>query len=186
MSRFPERLETERLVLRPPTEADREELLETVTASYSELNEWLPFAKGPYGPDEAAKWIEDSARKRAAETDHGVLLLLKPTGQIVGTAGLHARDWDVPKFEIGYWLHTGFTGHGYATEAARELARYAFENLGARRVVIRADDRNQGSWAIAERLGFEWEATLKSASRSNAGELVDLRVYALFDVAKLR
>ena len=186
MSRFPERLETERLVLRPPTEADQEGLLEAVTASYSELNEWLAWAKVPYGPDEAAKWIEDSARRRAAETVYGVLLVLKPSGQIVGTVALHALDWNVPEFELAYWLHTGFTGHGYATEAARELARYAFGNLGARRVVIRADDRNQGSWAIAERLGFEWEATLKSDGRSNAGELMDLRVYALFDVAKLR
>ena len=186
MSRFPERLETERLVLRPPTEADQEGLLEAVTASYSELNEWLEWAKEPYGPDKAAKWIEDSARMRAAETECGVLLLLKPTGRIVGTGTLKAPDWDVPSFEVGYWLHTDHTGHGYATEAARELARHAFEDLGAKRVFLDIDDRNQGSWAIAERLGFEWEATLKSESRNNAGDLRDVRIYAMFDVEKLR
>ena len=186
MSRFPERLETDRLVLRPPTEADQEELLEAVTASFSELNEFLDWAKAPYGPDKAAKWIEDSARGRAGETIYGVVLALKPTGRIVGTGSLKAPDWNVPKFEVGYWLHTGFTRRGYATEAARELTRYAFEDLDAKRVWLDIDDRNEGSKAIAERLGFEWEATIKSDSRNNAGELRDVRIYAMFDVEKLR
>ena len=91
----------------------------------------------------------------------------------------------VPSFEIGYWIHTAHAGQGYVTEAARALAILAFDGLGSRRVEIRMVENNQRSRAVAGRLGFEWEATLKSHRRDNLGQLIGTRLYAMFDGGQL-
>ncbi len=185
MSRFPDQLETDRLILRPPTPADGQELIAAIAASFAELTEWMPWAKKPYGEDEFAAYLKLAQTELEEEAAYHVLLALKSSGRIVGGSSLFA-NWDVPKFEIGYWLLSAFVGHGYASESARALIGLAFETLGAKRVQITMDDRNEPSWAVAERLGFEWEATLRNDALDNAGELRDTRIYAMFDPARLR
>ena len=91
-----------------------------------------------------------------------LLLFLKGTGTLVGSSGLHRIDWEVPKFEIGYWCRTGFTGRGYVTEAVRGISAFAFDVLGARRVEIRCDSRNLPSARGAERAGFRLEGELRN------------------------
>jgi RimJ/RimL family protein N-acetyltransferase len=49
------------------------------------------------------------------------------------------------------------SGHGYATEAARELIRVGFEHYRLRRVVADLDERNDRSRALCERLGMRQE-----------------------------
>jgi RimJ/RimL family protein N-acetyltransferase len=51
-------------------------------------------------------------------------------------------------------------GDGYATEAATELLRFTFEELGLHRAVARIDASNAASIALAERLGMRREAHL--------------------------
>ncbi len=184
--RFPEQLETERLILRPPALADAERLLAAVTASYPELHQWMEWAKAPYGLDEAQAFCAAAARQAQEERSYPVLLTRKPSGRIVGASGFESVDWSVPKFGIGYWVRTDCVGLGYASEATRALTRLAFETLDAKRVQITMDDRNTRSWAVAERLGLEWEATLKAHARDNAGELRTTRIYAMFDAGQLR
>ena len=96
------------------------------------------------------------------------------------------RDEAVPSFEIGYWVHTGHTGRGYATEAAEALTRLAFEDGGARRVEARMDERNRRSQTVAQRLGYELEGSLKSHRRDNEGRLSSTLIYAMIDLRALR
>ena len=98
---------------------------------------------------------------------------------------MKAVDWNVPRFEIGYWVRRRFEGQGYVTEAADAIARFAFGALGARRVEIRMDDRNERSWRVAERLGFRLEGVLRNESREGGG-LRDTRIYAVTDVSELK
>ena len=97
---------------------------------------------------------------------------------VVGGGGLHRIDWDVPRFEIGYWVRRRFAGQGYITEAVRGITRFAFETLGARRVEIRCDVRNVRSQRVAERAGYELEATLHSHMVAPDGALRDTLIYA--------
>ena len=85
---------------------------------------------------------------------------LRDGGGFVGSSGLHRIDWTVPRFEIGYWIRTSMTGHGFATEATRRIADFAFDELGAERVEIWCDAANERSAAVAVRAGFELEARL--------------------------
>lgn len=185
-SRFPDQIETARLILRPPTVADAPAIAEAVHASYAELSAWMPWARGDYGVAEATAFCEATREAYEAEREYPALLTLRDDGRLVGSMGLIDIDWAVPKFEIGYWLHSRFVGHGYCSEATRALTRHAFEAHQAKRVELRIDDRNARSWAVADRLGFTWEAVLKADRRDNQGRLSDTRVYAMWDLSQLR
>ena len=184
MSRFPRELKTERLILRPLTSRDAPGLLEAVTASYPELHRWMPWAKAPYGIDDARRFCAFARRRFEEGVDFHVLLVLADDRRIIGSAGVQTRDPDVPSFEIGYWLDTAFVGRGFVTEAVRTLTHFAFDRLGGRRVELRIDDSNRRSQAVAERLGYEWEATCKSDHRDNLGAVGDTRIYAMFGASQ--
>jgi ribosomal-protein-serine acetyltransferase len=92
---------------------------------------------------------------------------------------LQNTNWHVPKFEIGYWIDTRYSGNGYMTEAVQGITSFAFNELKARRVEIRCDSRNVKSRAIPERLGFTLEGVLKNDDISVDGNgLRDTCVYA--------
>ena len=157
--RFPEQLETERLILRPPALADAERLLAAVTASYPELHQWMEWAKVPYGLDEAQAFCAEAARQAQEDRSYPVLLTRKPGGRIVGASGFESVDWSVPKFGIGYWVRTDCVGLGYASEATRALTRLALCEANAaaqRRVGLddRVDIVAHSGWNIDES-GFD-------------------------------
>ena len=185
MARFPGRVVTNRLILRPPTPDDAAAVLAAVTASYRELHRWMPWAKDPYGMEQAQSFCADSQTKLKEGVDFTTLLTLRDTGTIIGSTGLMSADPSVPSFEIGYWAHTAYTGQGYVTEAVIALTHLAFNACNAKRVELKIDENNHRSQAVAKRLGFELEATLKAASRDNTDKIVSTRIYTMFDVASL-
>jgi RimJ/RimL family protein N-acetyltransferase len=103
---------------------------------------------------------------------------LKGTDAFVVSSGLHRIDWAVPRFEIGYWVRTSMTGRGYACEIVRAMTKLGIETLNAKRVEIRCDSRNERSWRVAERCGFELEGVLRCDSLGTDGSTRDTRVYS--------
>jgi len=59
--------------------------------------------------------------------------------------------------EIGWCFNPDVYGQGFATEAARELVRFAFAEVGMRRLVAELDPRNAPSAALCVRLGMRLE-----------------------------
>jgi RimJ/RimL family protein N-acetyltransferase len=115
---------------------------------------------------------EAAARFRKRE-DFAILLWDRETEQFVGGSGLHPRDWNVPSFEIGYWVRSSYEGKGYITETVEALTRAAFEHLRAERIIIRCDARNLRSARVAERAGYTLEATMRRDARAPDGSLRD-------------
>ena len=97
----------------------------------------------------------------------------------MGGSRLLRIDWEVPKFEIGYWLRTRFAGQGYMTEAVGCITDFAFDRLGARRVEIRCDSLNRRSARVAERAGFCLEGELRNAEVGPGGEPRHTLVYSM-------
>lgn len=167
---FPAEFESERLIIRMPEVEDALDVWNAMRNSQSALKEWMPFAqKAP-----ELHTTEENLRQAIADfitrKDLRLHMFSKETGEFVGSTGLHRIDWTVPKFEIGYWLDTKFEGRGLMTEAVKRLTRFAFEDLHARRVEIRCDEENVKSRSVAERVGFEFEGTLKCDSLSADGK----------------
>lgn len=81
--------------------------------------------------------------------------------------------------ELGWVLHPGHTGKGYATEALRELLRVCFEDLGLRRVTADCFAGNEASWRLMERVGMRRETHTVRESLHRSGEWLDGLGYAL-------
>jgi ribosomal-protein-serine acetyltransferase len=96
----------------------------------------------------------------------------------VGVAGFHGVDWTHRNASIGYWLAQDAQGRGTMTEAVRALVDHAFGELELNRVEIRLDVENARSMALAERLGFRREGTLREAMLL-AGAFRDDAVYSV-------
>jgi RimJ/RimL family protein N-acetyltransferase len=186
MARLPAQLETPRLLLRVPQTSDAAPLNAAIVESFAELTQWMPWAAQPQTTEDTAAFCARAHEEWQADVRYGVVMCRRSDGLIVGATGYPNVDWEVPKFEVGYWCRTTLVGQGYASEASQALALLAFEELAAERVELRMDDENQRSWRVAERMGFELEGILRADSRNNAGEIRNTRVYAMLDRASLR
>ncbi|MZF04828.1 GNAT family N-acetyltransferase, partial [Bacillus anthracis] len=61
-------------------------------------------------------------------------IVLKETNTLIGTIGLNNLQLWSKRSEIGYDLHPRYWGNGYASEAAREIIHYGFQDLGLFRI----------------------------------------------------
>jgi RimJ/RimL family protein N-acetyltransferase len=145
-------LVTERLVLRPPREADAKAIAELINdRRIAENTARIPH---PYSLADAHDFV---ARANAREPKKSFLITL-PDGDLIGGCGVadpqgggHAS---AP--EIGYWIGVPYWGCGYATEAARALIDYAFGTLGCERLASGARVSNPASRRVLEKCGFQW------------------------------
>jgi RimJ/RimL family protein N-acetyltransferase len=179
---LPESLETRRLLLRCPQPGDGGLIHEAISESFAELQGVMEWARSPSTAAECEINARLARARYLTRKDMRLLVFRKEDGRLIGSSGIHRPDWTVPKFEIGYWLRTSETGRGYATEAVAGVTRQAFELLGARRVEIRCDARNDRSAAVARRLGFALEGTLRSHRRAPDGEIADTLLFARVDL----
>ena len=106
--------------------------------------------------------------------------VLRSTGELVGDMVLNWISSEHSTAEIGFIVHPGHQGHGYATEAARPLLRMAFAGLQVHRVIARAEARNVASARVLEKLGMRQEAHLVE-NEFVKGEWQSELAYAILD-----
>lgn len=176
----PESFDTERLTIRAPRPGDGQQMNAAIRESWAELQPWMPWAAGdPPDEDETEMRLRKARARFLLREDLWLLLFLKGGQTLVGSSGLHRIDWNVPRFEIGYWVRSSYAGRGYITEAVKGITDFAISGLGAWRVEIRCDSRNQKSAAVARRAGFQLEATLHNNERHHlTGQLRNTLVFA--------
>lgn len=161
--------------LRPLAVSDAIELQHLIEANRGHLAAWLPWAAGQTDADTLAFLVE--AEAQAAAND-GFQAAIRRDGAIAGVCGFVGVDWVNRSTAIGYWLAAEQQGRGLATAAVAALAEHALGTWGLNRIEIRAAVANRRSRAVAERLGFRREATLRRAQQLG-GRAHDLAVYAL-------
>ena len=69
---------------------------------------------------------------------------------------------------LGWAFHPDHAGHGYATEAVRELLRVCFDDLRLRRVTADCFADNEASWRLMERVGMRREISTVQRRRCTA------------------
>lgn len=178
-SLLPTVLETPRLRLCAPQPGDGAEVNAAVRETFCVLSRWMRWAD--HVPDilETEQRVCGAAAQFEAGTDYTFYARLKETGVFVAAVGLHGRDPEVPSWEVGYWQRNGYTGQGYVTEAVSEVTRSAINRIGARRVEIRCDPRNEKSRAVAERCGYQLEGRLRDEQIAPDGSLRDTLIFSL-------
>lgn len=168
---IPESFESNRLLLRAPQWGDGAMVNEAIKESVVELRPWMPFAREVQTIEETEIVSRKGRVSYLERSDLRLLLIHKTTGKFVGSSGLHRIDWQVRKFEVGYWVATPFSGQGYITEAVESITNFAINELQANRIEIRCDSRNLPSARVAERLGFTLEGTLRNDSLDVEGAI---------------
>jgi ribosomal-protein-serine acetyltransferase len=153
MARLPERLTTERLVLRTWKVEDAETLATAITESLAHLRPWMPWvAFEPLPIEDRRKLIAEWYREWQAGND--VVLGVFLDGAPIGGCSLHRRIGP-DGLEIGYWIHADHIRQGYATELSAALTDLAFTVDGINRVEIHHDQANRASEGVPRTLGYE-------------------------------
>ncbi len=126
-------------------------------------------------------------RSDAPEPLLGLAVEEQRTGRVVGDVMLrlepcHAisrTGTDEWEGTIGYALHPDVHGRGFAAEAAAELLRIGFGELGLRRITADAYADNIASNRVLRRIGMRLEATIHARSLGKDGTWLDDNVWAL-------
>ena len=161
----PYSFDTERLKIRGPLPGDGIRVRTAVLESQEHLKPWMPFAVNIDSEEGYEIRVREGKLKYLARKDFWLLIFLKDTDTLIGSSGLHNANWDIPSFEIGYWIHPNHTGKGYVTEAVNGITQFAFDHLQAKRLFIRCDAKNEPSAAVARRCGFTFEGTHHNDAR---------------------
>ena len=146
-------IESERLVLRPPTDADREALFHL--NADPRVGEWL---SGPMTREQADALVD---RVLASIAEHGFSLWAverKADGAVIGMAGLIAMGDDLPPgpaLEVGWRFSPAAWGQGYATEAAKAAIAWGFAHRPEAPEIVAITARtNLASQAVMRRIGM--------------------------------
>jgi RimJ/RimL family protein N-acetyltransferase len=170
-------IETERLLLRPYTDANLDALY--AMRSRPDVLRYLP--EEVQTREEVAAALE-RRKRRGVLLDEGAGLVLaverRDIAGVIGDVSLFWASREHRQGEIGYIFHPDHQGKGFATEAARVMLRLGFEDLGLHRIAARCDARNAASWRLMERLSMRREAHLRE-NEFIKGDWTDELVYAL-------
>lgn len=149
-------LQTERLTLRKWKESDAESLYE-----YAKDPDVGPIAGWPphQSVEESLSVIKEvfngaecyAICEKGSDIAIGAIEL-----KLNGHTDMTERD---DECELGYWLGKPFWGRGYMPEAARELLRRGFEELGMTTIWCGYYDGNYKSKRVQEKVGFVYHHT---------------------------
>lgn len=141
-------IETDRLLLRPLTTADLDEVVELHA---------MPEVKRTMGAFDRPAALARLERNELEwdERGHGLVAILeRASGRFLGRSGL--KYW--PQFdetEVGWVLRTDVWGHGFATEAGQACLDWGFRDLDVPYLTAMIVADNRRSIAVAGRLGMQ-------------------------------
>ena len=174
-------IRTPRLLLRPLTEADADDVY-----AYQSLPDVVRYLPWPLR-DREESW--EHTMKRAGFTrlldDKDALILAVELvgidgapGPVIGDMSVFLESGENAQIEIGWVFHPAYQGRGFATEAARAVLDLAFAEVGAHRVIAQLSPVNSSSVALCGRLGMRAEAHFVE-SEFFKGKWDDLAIHAI-------
>jgi RimJ/RimL family protein N-acetyltransferase len=107
-------------------------------------------------------------------------ITFQPENIVRGQVSLSLNISDIREWEIGWKVHYDYWGHGYATEAARGVLAFAFNDLHAHRVVAFCNVQNAASVRVMNKIGMLQDGRLRETRWWN-GIWQDEFVYAILD-----
>ena len=146
-------IKTNRLVIRRFKETDCIDLHEYL--SKPEIYAFEP------GQPISLKEAEKISIERAKGSDF-YAVVLRENKKMIGHLYFKQIDPKVMMtWELGYIFNPSYHKKGYASEAARALVEYAFQNYKIHRIRARCDPENPASWKLLEKVGFRREGHFK-------------------------
>lgn len=165
-------IETERLLLRPVTLTDAEEMF-----VYASDIENLRFTFPVNETIEVTKKNIAEIYLNSPLGRYGIVL--KDESRLIGTIDFHHWNISVKRAEIGYCLNKSYWNNGYATEALKALVDLAFNQLGLNCLVAKHDKENIASGSVMKKSGFAFshEEPYAKLDSKNPSRIVTLCHY---------
>lgn len=164
-------LETRRLALRPYSEGDIPELLPLIGAR--EVAATTLRIPHPYTEHDAQEFIASIGTQD--EVHLGIRM--RTDGRLIGGIGLRLNRQH-QNAELGYWLGVSFSGKGYATEAAQEMLRHGFQDIGLHRIFASHFKGNSASGRVLAKLGMRYEGCQREHV-CKWGQFIDSELYGM-------
>lgn len=146
-----QRIETDRLVIRPFQEKD----IPDIHKILNDEDTMKFFVEGTYSLN---KVKEIYNRNLQSVRDYTVMI--KGSYRIIGKISFH--KWCMKDtYEIGWIFNKTSTNNGYCTEAARAILQHGFKDMKLHRVVATCNPDNIASKRVCEKLGMSLEGNFK-------------------------
>jgi RimJ/RimL family protein N-acetyltransferase len=152
-------LTTERLVLREFREDDWRAVLDyQADPLYLRYNPWMRRTEKDVRDFVRLfmYWRDEEPRRKFQ-----LAIVSRTDDRLIGNCGIRRRTANALDADIGYELDSRYWGHGYATEAARALLTFGFEQLDLHRIWATCVVENIGSAHVLERIGMRREGHMR-------------------------
>lgn len=150
-------------------------LLKVVNENRDHLKEWLTWVDNMQTEQHFERFIDHSLQKWNAGIE--IPLVIIQNEIVVGRVGIYHIDPFNKIGSIGYWIGKQYAGKGIITQACEAIIEYAFTKQTFNRLEIKCGTDNMKSKAIAERLLFTYEGTIRQGEYVN-GKYIDLLLYS--------
>ena len=163
------RIDTERMILRPPQHTDFRAWSDLRRASAEFLQPWEPSWSADHltrkGFVNRVYWTNRSIQQGTAVP---LFLVRRTDNGILGAITLdNIRRGPAQAGTIGYWIGEEYARQGYMREALTAMVHYAFEVLGLSRLESACLPENKASRAVLERCGYKYEGVAQSYLQIN-------------------
>jgi RimJ/RimL family protein N-acetyltransferase len=141
-----------------------------------EIVRWLPVIPSPYGEQEAREYLEQCRLNWELGEAYN-FAIVDDSGELLGSVAMRVLRFSVG--HIGYWVVPEARRRGVASKALETLCRWAVGDLGLKRLELMTDPDNVASQGVAEKVGFQREAILRSNLEYRDGSRRDSVLFSL-------
>jgi ribosomal-protein-alanine N-acetyltransferase len=152
--RIPQRLETDRLIIRRYTEDDLKQLHQFLNNKEVIGLTDMPSNTSQEETEAFLRMLIDSYTTEKPVA--AMAICLKESGKVIGSCGFAAVDFSNDT-QIYYALDPEFRNNGFATEAMDKLIEYMILVLDIDRICIYCHPENIASMNLAKRIGMQWQ-----------------------------
>jgi ribosomal-protein-alanine N-acetyltransferase len=173
----PPQLETARLLLRPLNQSDADAIFEYAKdPDVCRYTLWEPHEDVTDSMNFIVEYAHSLYRNNTPEP-LGICFKDKPE-TVIGTVGCFWVSKASKSMELAYAIAKPFWGQGLVAESSRVILNYCFDSFDVCRIQARCKAENSGSSRVMEKLGMEFEGTLKSAIY-HRGRFWDMHYYSI-------
>lgn len=180
--KLPEEIVGEKIVLKRRAHEHDEELFALIDRSRKVLREFLFWVDDTHSIEDVKNVTDIFSKNWDESNSFEYVFFDKKSNKMVGAGGIHTVSYMDRMAEYGYYLDENARGNGYASEFVKLLEKELFAR-GIHRLVIRCDEKNPASAAVAKRNNFVYEGLLRDAKYAY-GEYRNSMVFAKINEEK--
>ena len=153
-------IETERLIIRQFVIEDANDVYECCNDfEVAKTTLGLPW---PYTVEIAKSWIEKHPQREKLGVSYEFAICFKEEpNKVIGSVSLMDINPIAKRAEMGYWVARKYWKQGIATEAAKAMINFGFDNLGLHSIFARYFDINPASGRVMQKCGMTYVGTIR-------------------------